>query len=103
MGSVTDFESDTYLQPQNSGFGIEPGMQIYYTIAILKKKVKLPVYEIQRNLSPMNLPEAHKVVFVESLRRHARITFIPQPGVTEQKWDSAWYTYRPVIPEINNI
>lgn len=107
MGSATDFvevtQSDVYLQPQTSGFGNELGTQIHYTIELLKKKkVELPIHEILRNLSLINVPEARKVVFVETLRRHALVAFIPQSGVTEQKWNLGCYSYRPVIPEVND-
>lgn len=98
---VEETKSDVYSQPENSGFGSELGTQIHYTIELMKKKkVKLQIHEILCNLSLMNLPEARNLIFVEMLRRHTQVTFIPQSGITEQKWNLGWYIYRPVIPEV---
>ncbi|KAG7286119.1 hypothetical protein NEMBOFW57_008422 [Staphylotrichum longicolle] len=47
-------------------------------------------------------PEKEQEYFVEQMRKHPQIQWIPDPALSEQTWRSGTYVHRPTIPDVKN-
>jgi len=92
-----------YSQPENTSFGDQIGTQMHFALTYLREKNgPKSLDDILGHLSLMKHGEQYKETFAEMIRRHPRVEFIPQPDVTEQKWNMGKYTYRPIIPGVKD-
>lgn len=92
-----------YSQPENTNFGDQIGTQMHFALTYLREKNgPKSLDDILGHLSLMKHSEQYKETFTEMIRRHPRVEFIPQPDVTEQKWNVGKYTYRPIIPGVKD-
>lgn len=92
-----------YSQPENINFGDQIGTQMHFALTYLREKNEpKSLDDILGHLSLMKHPEQYKETFTEMIRRHPRVEFIPEPDVTEQKWDSGKYAYRPIIAGVKD-
>jgi transcription initiation factor TFIIE subunit beta len=53
-------------------------------------------------LSLNNRPEREQEYFVEKMRLHPKIQWIPDPNLSEQTWRSGTYMHRPTIPGVKD-
>jgi transcription initiation factor TFIIE subunit beta len=92
-----------YSQPENTNFGDQIGTQMHFALTYLREKNEPKTLDdILGHLSLMKHSEQYRETFAEMIRRHPRVDFIPQPDVTEQKWNVGKYTYRPIIPGVKD-
>ncbi|KKA30050.1 hypothetical protein TD95_001520 [Thielaviopsis punctulata] len=92
-----------YSQPDITGFGNDLMTQMTFAVEFLKgKDGKLPVQDILDYLSLTRFTEEHQKELVETMRRHPRIDFFPDPKLSEQTWKSGTYAHRPLIPGVKD-
>ncbi|ROW13460.1 hypothetical protein VPNG_04468 [Cytospora leucostoma] len=94
---------DIFSQPSLTGTGQELGTQMVYAVNHLKEKDKeLGIHEIMDHLTIRVTGEAERAQLAEKLRANPRVRWIPDPNVTEQRWDSGTYVHNPVIPGVRS-
>ncbi|KAK3941631.1 transcription initiation factor IIE subunit beta [Diplogelasinospora grovesii] len=90
-----------YSQPANTGMGESVISQMSYAVSWLRGKEEPQGYEdVLGYLSGMNRNEQEQELFVEHMRRHPQIQWIPDPNLTEQTWRAGKYIHRPAIPNV---
>lgn len=76
---------------------------MHFALTYLREKNEPKTLDdILGHLSLMKHNDQYKETFTEMIRRHPRVEFIPNPDVTEQKWNVGKYTYRPIIPGVKD-
>ncbi|KKF94752.1 Transcription initiation factor IIE subunit beta [Ceratocystis fimbriata CBS 114723] len=98
-----DAPGTVYSQPDITGFGNDLMTQMTFAVEFLKgKDNRMPVQDILAYLSLTRFSEDHQKELVETMRRHPRIEFFPDPNLTEQTWKSGTYAHRPLIPGVRD-
>jgi transcription initiation factor TFIIE subunit beta len=93
-----------YSQPETTGSGTEIGTNVVYALHYLQGRQleTKTVQAILGHLSLLTRDDVFKEQFVENLRLNPQVEFHPAEGVTEQKWHSGHYQYRPKIPGVRD-
>lgn len=92
-----------YSQPALTGTGDSIISQMAYAVAWLRAKDEPQRYnDVLGYLSATARPEHEQEFFVEQMRRHPQIQWIPDPDLSEQTWRSGTYVHRPAIPNVRN-
>lgn len=87
-----------YSQPAITGYGQDAFTQVTYIIEFLKKKGEAKTFkEVLEYLSQVNAPEQTKRALASILRKHGRVTWIPDSDLKSQSWDSGSFKHRPII------
>lgn len=95
--------AEIFSQPSLTGTGMELGTQMVYAVHHLKEKDKeLNIYEIMDHMSRRPVNEKDQNELAEILRRNPRVRWIPDPNLTEQRWDSGTYVHNPLIPGVRS-
>ncbi|KAK3384468.1 hypothetical protein B0T24DRAFT_86877 [Lasiosphaeria ovina] len=90
-----------YSQPINTGTGDSDIAQMAYAVSWLRTKEEPQGYaDVLGYLSGTNRPESEQEFFVEQMRRHPQIQWIPDPNLSEQTWRTGTYLHRPTIPNV---
>ncbi|KAK3381354.1 hypothetical protein B0H63DRAFT_450703 [Podospora didyma] len=92
-----------YSQPANTGTGDSIISQMAYAVSWLRTKDEPQTYfDVLGYLSGTNRPPNEQETFVEHMRRHPQIQWIPDPTLSEQTWRTGTYVHRPTIPNVRN-
>lgn len=95
--------ADIYSQPALTGTGTELGTQMVYAVTHLKEKDKeLSIRDIVDHLTRRPTSDAEWAELVERLRVHPRVTWKPDPNLTEQNVMSGTYVHKPLIPGVRS-
>lgn len=95
--------ADIFSQPSLTGTGQELGTQMVYAVNHLKEKDKeLGIHEIMDHLTIRVTSEPERAALAEKLRANPRVRWLPDPNLTEQRWDSGTYVHNPVIPGVRS-
>ena len=90
-----------YSQPAMTGTGDSVISQMAYAVSWLRGKDEPQGYQaVLGYLSATNRPDKEQEYFVEQMRRHPQIQWIPDPALSEQTWRSGTYVHRPTIPNV---
>ncbi|KAK3333569.1 hypothetical protein B0T19DRAFT_382376 [Cercophora scortea] len=90
-----------YSQPANTGTGDSIIAQMAYAVTWLRTKDEPQTYmDVLGYLSGTNRAEHEKEFFVDQMRRHPQIQWIPDPALSEQTWQTGTYMHRPKIPNV---
>jgi len=90
-----------FSQPALTGTGDFIITQLTYAISWLRGKDEpQPYTSILGYLSGTNRAEHEQEDFVEKMRRHPQIQWIPDPHLSEQTWRTGTYIHRPTIPNV---
>ncbi|KAK0617359.1 transcription initiation factor IIE, beta subunit [Immersiella caudata] len=90
-----------YSQPAMTGTGDSIIAQMAYAVSWLRTKDDPQSYlDVLGYLSGTNRAESEQEYFVEQMRRHPQIQWIPDPTLSEQTWRSGTYVHRPTIPNV---
>jgi len=90
-----------YSQPANTGMGDSIIAQMTYTVSWLRTKEEPQTYlDVLGYLSGTNRSEHDQEFFVEQMRSHSQIQWIPDPTLSEQTWRSGTYIHKPAIPNV---
>ncbi|KAL2258038.1 hypothetical protein VTK26DRAFT_8801 [Humicola hyalothermophila] len=108
-GSLTPSRKDrdtpniVYSQPAMTGTGDSIISQMSFAVRWLQGKDEPQTYQdVLGYLSVTGRPENEQEYFVEQMRRHPQIQWIPDPNLSEQTWRSGTYVHRPAIPNVKN-
>ncbi|KAK4111292.1 transcription initiation factor IIE, beta subunit [Canariomyces notabilis] len=92
-----------FSQPALTGTGDSIVSQMAYAVSWLRGKDEPQGYQdVLGYLSLTARPEQDQEFFVEQMRRHPQIQWIPDPELSEQTWRSGTYLHRPTIPNVKN-
>ncbi|KAK4128468.1 transcription initiation factor IIE, beta subunit [Parathielavia appendiculata] len=92
-----------YSQPAMTGTGDSIISQMAYAVSWLRSKDEPQTcFDVLGYLSATARPENEREFFVEQMRRHPQIQWIPDPDLSEQTWRSGTYVHRPTIPGVKN-
>ncbi|KAL2150739.1 hypothetical protein VTH82DRAFT_7302 [Thermothelomyces myriococcoides] len=92
-----------YSQPALTGTGDSIISQMAYAVSWLRTKDEPQTCaDVLGYLSATSRPEKEQEFFVEQMRRHPQIQWIPDPSLSEQTWRSGTYVHRPVIPNVKS-
>jgi transcription initiation factor TFIIE subunit beta len=92
-----------YSQPALTGTGDSIISQMAYAVSWLRSKDEPQhYYDVLGYLSITAHPENEQEFFVEQMRRHPHIQWIPDPNLSEQTWRSGTYVHRPKIPGVKS-
>jgi transcription initiation factor TFIIE subunit beta len=92
-----------YSQPAMTGTGDSIISQMAYAVSWLRSKDEPQHYsDVLGYLSITARPENEQEFFVEQMRRHPHIQWIPDPDLSEQTWRSGTYVHRPKIPGVKS-
>lgn len=95
--------SIVYSQPERTGTGDSTIAQMAYAVSWLRTKDDAQTYnQVLSYLSLLGRTESEQEFFVEQMRRHPQIQWIPDPNLSEQTWRSGTYIHRPTIPNVRN-
>lgn len=95
--------SIVYSQPANTGTGDSVISQMAYAVSWLRTKEEPHGYQdVLGYLSGTNRPEHEQEFFVEQMRKHPQIQWIPDPTLSEQTWRTGTYVHRPAIPNVRS-
>jgi len=90
-----------YSQPALTGTGDSVISQMAYAVSWLRAKDEPQTYvDVLGYLSATARPDKEQEFFVEQMRRHPQILWIPDPALSEQTWRSGTYAHRPIIPDV---
>jgi transcription initiation factor TFIIE subunit beta len=90
-----------YSQPALTGTGDSIISQMAYAVSWLRNKDEpQPCEAVLGYLSATARPEKEQEYFVDQMRRHPQIQWIPDPALSEQTWRSGTYVHRPTIPNV---
>lgn len=77
--------------------------QMAYAVSWLRGKDEPQPYNaVLGYLSLTSRPESEQEYFVEQMRRHPQIQWIPDPSLSEQTWRTGKYLHRPAIPGVKS-
>ncbi|KAL2017175.1 hypothetical protein VTK56DRAFT_2544 [Thermocarpiscus australiensis] len=92
-----------YSQPAMTGTGDSIISQMAYAVSWLRGKDEPQTYQdVLGYLSATARPEHEQEFFVEQMRRHPQIQWIPDPDLSEQTWRTGTYVHRPAIPNVRS-
>ncbi|GAB1315769.1 transcription factor TFIIE beta subunit, TFIIEB, Tfa2 [Madurella fahalii] len=92
-----------FSQPALTGTGDSVISQMAYAVSWLRGKDEPQGYQdVLGYLSLTARPEHDQEFFVEQMRRHPQIQWIPDPELSEQTWRTGTYLHRPTIPNVKN-
>ncbi|KAH6618074.1 hypothetical protein B0J18DRAFT_412507 [Chaetomium sp. MPI-SDFR-AT-0129] len=92
-----------YSQPALTGTGDSIISQMAYAVSWLRGKDEpQSCVDVLGYLSATARAESEQEFFVEQMRRHPQIQWIPDPALSEQTWRSGTYAHRPAIPGVRN-
>ncbi|KAL1842659.1 hypothetical protein VTJ49DRAFT_4570 [Mycothermus thermophilus] len=92
-----------YSQPAMTGTGDSIISQMAYAVTWLRGKDEPQTCAaVLSYLSATARPEKEQEFFVEQMRRHPKIQWIPDPSLSEQTWRSGTYVHRPTIPGVKD-
>jgi transcription initiation factor TFIIE subunit beta len=92
-----------YSQPAMTGTGDNIITQMSYAVQWLRTKDDPQRYQdVLGYLSGTGRSEADQESFVDAMRRHPQIQWIPDPNLSEQTWRSGTYVHRPAIPNVRD-
>lgn len=92
-----------FSQPALTGTGDSVISQMAYAVSWLRGKDEPQGYQdVLGYLSLTARPEAEQEFFVEQMRAHPQIQWIPDPDLSEQTWRSGTYLHRPAIPGVKS-
>ncbi|TPX10237.1 uncharacterized protein E0L32_001434 [Thyridium curvatum] len=92
-----------YSQPENTGVGTDISTKIVYAVEYLKNNGKpLALETVFSHLNVNREAESVQREVVSRLRNHPRITWKPDPNLSEQAWNSGTYEHKPVIPSVKD-
>ncbi|KAK4252452.1 hypothetical protein C7999DRAFT_9991 [Corynascus novoguineensis] len=92
-----------YSQPALTGTGDSIISQMAYAVSWLRTKDEPQTCtDVLGYLSATGRPEKEQEFFVEQMRRHPQIQWIPDPDLSEQTWRSGTYVHRPTIPNVKS-
>lgn len=98
-----DGGAEIFSQPALTGTGAELGTQMLYAVNHLKEKDReLSIVDIVDHLTRRPGQEHEWVELVDSLRRHPRVKWTPDPALSEQHTRSGTYSHNPVIPGVKS-
>jgi len=87
-----------YSQPAATGYGVEAFTQVQYVIDMLKKKDEAKSFhDIISYLSISTSDEPFRKRIAAILKKHERVSWIPDPDPKKKNWDSGTYKHRPLI------
>jgi transcription initiation factor TFIIE subunit beta len=90
-----------YSQPALTGTGDSIISQMAYAVSWLRQKGEPQTcVDVLGYLSATARPEKEQEFFVDQMRRHPQIQWIPDPSLSEQTWRSGTYAHRPAIPDV---
>lgn len=90
-----------YSQPALTGTGDSIISQMAYAVSWLRQKGEPQTcVDVLGYLSATARPEKEQEFFVDQMRRHPQIQWIPDPALSEQTWRSGTYAHRPAIPDV---
>jgi transcription initiation factor TFIIE subunit beta len=90
-----------YSQPALTGTGDSIISQMAYAVSWLRGKDEPQTcIDVLGYLSATARPEKEQEFFVDQMRRHPQIQWIPDPSLSEQTWRSGTYAHRAVIPDV---
>ncbi|KAK3316134.1 hypothetical protein B0H66DRAFT_534397 [Apodospora peruviana] len=90
-----------YSQPAATGTGDSAMSQMAYAIQWLRTKAEPVAYtDVLGYLSGIHWAQATQERFVEQMRKHPQIQWIPDPKLSEQTWETGTYVHRPAIPNV---
>ncbi|KAK0641151.1 transcription initiation factor IIE, beta subunit [Cercophora newfieldiana] len=100
-GATSSSHAIVYSQPAMTGTGDSIIAQMAYAVSWLRTKDDPQTYlDVLGYLSGTNRPDTEQEFFVEQMRRHPQIQWIPDPSLSEQTWKSGTYVHRPAIPNV---
>ncbi|KAK4654615.1 transcription factor TFIIE beta subunit, TFIIEB, Tfa2 [Podospora pseudocomata] len=92
-----------YSQPAVTGTGDSVISQMAYAVTWLRGKDEPQTYhDVLSYLSATGRSDSEQEFFVEQMRRHPQIQWIPDPNLSEQTWKTGTYIHRPTIPNVRN-
>lgn len=92
-----------FSQPALTGTGDSVISQMAYAVSWLRSKDEPQTcVDVLGYLSATARPEKEQEYFVEQMRKHPQIQWIPDPALSEQTWRSGTYVHRPTIPDVKN-
>ncbi|KAK4166813.1 transcription initiation factor IIE subunit beta [Cladorrhinum sp. PSN259] len=92
-----------FSQPAMTGTGDSVISQMAYAVSWLRGKDEpQPYNSVLGYLSYTSRPESEQEFFVEQMRRHPQIQWIPDPNLSEQTWRTGKYLHRPAIPGVKS-
>ena len=90
-----------YSQPAMTGTGDSIISQMAYAVSWLRQKGDPQTCaDVLGYLSATARPDTEQEFFVDQMRRHPQIQWIPDPALSEQTWRSGTYAHRPAIPDV---
>ncbi|KAK4154353.1 transcription initiation factor IIE subunit beta [Chaetomidium leptoderma] len=90
-----------YSQPALTGTGDSVISQMAYAVAWLRNKDEPQTcFDVLGYLSATARADHEQEYFVDQMRRHPQIQWIPDPALSEQTWRSGTYVHRPIIPDV---
>ncbi len=90
-----------YSQPALTGTGDSIISQMAYAVSWLRSKDEPQgCTDVLGYLSANTRSEKEQEFFVDQMRRHPQIQWIPDPALSEQTWKSGTYVHRPTIPNV---
>ncbi|KAH6640522.1 hypothetical protein F5144DRAFT_560729 [Chaetomium tenue] len=93
--------SIVYSQPALTGTGDSIISQMAYAVTWLRQKGDpQSCVDVLGYLSATARPDKEQEFFVDQMRRHPQIQWIPDPALSEQTWRSGTYVHRPAIPDV---
>lgn len=95
--------ADIFSQPALTGTGAELGTQMVYAVTHLKEKDRaLSIRDIVDHLTRRPASDTEWAELVERLRQHPRVTWTPDPALSEQTVLSGTYAHKPLIPGVRS-
>ena len=92
-----------YSQPALTGTGDSIISQMAYAVSWLRAKDEpQSCVDVLGYLSATTRSDKEQEFFVDQMRRHPQIQWIPDPSLSEQTWRSGTYVHRPTIPDVKS-
>ncbi len=92
-----------YSQPALTGTGDSIISQMAYAVSWLRAKDEPQTcVDVLGYLSATTRSDKEQEFFVDQMRRHPQIQWIPDPALSEQTWRAGTYVHRPTIPDVKS-
>ena len=92
-----------YSQPALTGTGDSIISQMAYAVSWLRAKDEPQTcVDVLGYLSATTRSDKEQEFFVDQMRRHPQIQWIPDPSLSEQTWRAGTYVHRPTIPDVKS-